>query len=43
MGSGQSLSYGELNIRANRLAHYLRGLGIRADDRVASVQRGTWR
>ncbi|NPE50869.1 amino acid adenylation domain-containing protein, partial [Dickeya dadantii] len=31
----QSLSYGELNRRANQLAHHLRGLGIGADDRVA--------
>jgi amino acid adenylation domain-containing protein len=31
----QSLSYAELNDRANRLAHYLIGLGIRPDDRVA--------
>ncbi|MCA7011681.1 amino acid adenylation domain-containing protein, partial [Dickeya dadantii] len=31
----QSLSYGELNSRANRLAHHLRRLGIGADDRVA--------
>ncbi|WP_346397669.1 non-ribosomal peptide synthetase [Pseudomonas syringae] len=30
-----SLSYGELNTRANRLAHYLIGLGIQPDDRVA--------
>jgi amino acid adenylation domain-containing protein len=31
----QSLSYAELNIRANRLAHHLIDLGIRPDDRVA--------
>jgi len=31
----QSLSYRELNRRANQLAHYLRGLGVRPDDRVA--------
>ncbi|WP_426127938.1 amino acid adenylation domain-containing protein [Pseudomonas sp. DWP1b1] len=32
---GQSLSYGELNIRANRLAHHLLGLGLRPGDNVA--------
>uniref|UniRef100_UPI0005513680 amino acid adenylation domain-containing protein n=1 Tax=Andreprevotia chitinilytica TaxID=396808 RepID=UPI0005513680 len=31
----QTLSYGELNRRANQLAHHLIGLGIRPDDRVA--------
>ncbi|MDD5036105.1 MAG: amino acid adenylation domain-containing protein, partial [Methylococcaceae bacterium] len=31
----KQLSYGELNVRANRLAHYLRGLGVKPDDRVA--------
>ncbi|MGI9302916.1 MAG: non-ribosomal peptide synthetase, partial [Gammaproteobacteria bacterium] len=31
----QSLSYGELNCRANQLAHRLRALGIGPDDRVA--------
>ncbi|MCF5710655.1 amino acid adenylation domain-containing protein, partial [Pseudomonas syringae] len=30
-----SLTYGELNVRANRLAHYLIGLGVQPDDRVA--------
>jgi amino acid adenylation domain-containing protein len=36
----EELSYGELNARANRLAHYLRELGVRPDDRVAiCVQR----
>ncbi|PBP39848.1 non-ribosomal peptide synthetase, partial [Pseudomonas syringae] len=30
-----SLTYSELNARANRLAHYLIGLGIQPDDRVA--------
>ena len=29
------LSYGELNRRANRLAHYLRSLGVKPDERVA--------
>uniref|UniRef100_UPI0006D8AD5A non-ribosomal peptide synthetase n=1 Tax=Pseudomonas mediterranea TaxID=183795 RepID=UPI0006D8AD5A len=38
---GQRLSYGELNERANRLAHYLRGQGVRPDSRVAiCVERG---
>ncbi|PPU79334.1 hypothetical protein XsacCFBP4641_20745, partial [Xanthomonas sacchari] len=32
---GQVLSYGELNRRANRLAHRLIGLGVRPDERVA--------
>ncbi|MEO8663578.1 MAG: condensation domain-containing protein, partial [Bryobacteraceae bacterium] len=31
----QDLSYAELNRRANQLAHYLRELGVRPDDRVA--------
>ena len=31
----QQLSYGELNRRANQLAHYLRELGVKPDDRVA--------
>ncbi len=30
-----SLSYGELNTRANGLAHHLIGLGVKPDDRVA--------
>src|SRR4029079_8344136 len=32
---GQSLTYRELNRRANRLAHHLRRLGVGAEDRVA--------
>ncbi|CDY78875.1 Siderophore biosynthesis non-ribosomal peptide synthetase modules @ Bacillibactin synthetase component F [Caballeronia glathei] len=31
---GESLSFGELNERANRLAHHLRALGIGREDRV---------
>ena len=33
--AGESLGYGELNARANRLAHHLRALGVKPDDRVA--------
>ncbi|WP_460764560.1 non-ribosomal peptide synthetase, partial [Lysobacter fragariae] len=37
----QSLSYAELNTRANQLAHHLRTLGVKPDDRVAiCVDRG---
>nr|UXB95125.1 non ribosomal peptide synthetase [Pseudomonas syringae] len=36
-----SLSYGELNARANQVAHRLLGLGVRPDDRVGiCVERG---
>ncbi|MEO8382951.1 MAG: amino acid adenylation domain-containing protein, partial [Acidobacteriota bacterium] len=31
----ESLTYAELNVCANKLAHYLIGLGVKADDRVA--------
>ncbi|SCX72481.1 amino acid adenylation domain-containing protein, partial [Pseudomonas sp. NFACC32-1] len=38
---GQRLTYGELNERANRLAHYLRKQGVKPDSRVAiCVERG---
>ena len=33
---GEILSYGELNRRANQLAHYLRRLGVEPDTRVAA-------
>ena len=36
---GQRLTYGELNQRANPLAHHLRELGVQPDDRVAIVAR----
>ena len=39
--AAEELSYAELNRRANRLAHYLRRLGVRPDDRVAiCAERG---
>jgi amino acid adenylation domain-containing protein len=38
---GATLTYGELNRQANRLAHYLRGLGVKPDERVAlCLERG---
>ncbi|MFL1515347.1 amino acid adenylation domain-containing protein [Pseudomonas prosekii] len=36
---GQSLTYAELNQRANSLAHHLLELGVEPDDRVAIVAR----
>ncbi|MFJ2387383.1 amino acid adenylation domain-containing protein [Pseudomonas koreensis] len=39
MQGTQQLSYGELNQQANRLAHYLIGLGVRPDDCVALCAR----
>jgi len=33
--NGRTLTYGELNARANRLAHHLRSLDVKPDDRVA--------
>src|SRR5262249_37170678 len=37
----QRLSYFELNAKANQLAHYLRNLGVRPDDRIAlCLERG---
>jgi natural product biosynthesis luciferase-like monooxygenase protein/amino acid adenylation domain-containing protein/non-ribosomal peptide synthase protein (TIGR01720 family) len=37
----QSLSYAELNARANRVAHYLIAHGVQADDRVAICTQRT--
>ena len=39
----QQLSYGELNRRANQLAHYLRELGVRPDTGWRSVWSAVWR
>ena len=39
---GESVSYGELNVRANRLAHRLIALGVQPDQRIAiCVKRST--
>src|SRR5436305_11182784 len=39
--NGQELTYGELNRKANQLAHYLRTIGVKAETRVAiGVERG---
>ncbi|WP_240334933.1 AMP-binding protein, partial [Pseudomonas syringae] len=41
MFEAQTLSYGQLNARANQVAHRLLALGVRPDDRVAiCVERG---
>ena len=38
--AGEELTYEELNRRANRLAHRLRAIGVRAEDRVGiAVER----
>jgi amino acid adenylation domain-containing protein len=39
--AGQTLTYGELNRQANRLAHHLRSMGVKPDTRVAiCAERG---
>jgi len=41
VGEREELSYGELNAQANRLARYLRELGVQPDDRVGlCAERG---
>ncbi|MGS0897493.1 amino acid adenylation domain-containing protein, partial [Burkholderia stagnalis] len=35
VGNGETITYGELDARANRLAHWLIAQGVRADSRVA--------
>ena len=42
LGEGPTLTYGELNARANRMAHRLIALGVEPDDRVAMcIERGS--
>lgn len=41
IANGESLTYGEMNARANRIAHSLKALGIRADSIVGIVTERT--
>jgi amino acid adenylation domain-containing protein len=38
----ERLTYGEINIRANRLAWYLRNLGIKRQERIAILLDNSW-
>ncbi len=36
-GTGQALTYGQLNARSNQLAHHFRSVGLRAGDHIAVI------